>query len=119
MSIRVTQNFYSCSNFSIKEPTTPALQPSKATVGRCNQEVENITKKVTQEAKSAEALNISPTKRWLAVAVCILIMVAGLSLAIGGALTADPLMSQLGSLLFMSTAGVGAKAFEFSLAGKL
>lgn len=80
----------------------------------------DITEPVRAEAVKPAQTNPkkSSLKRMIMIAAWIMGMVSGLSLAITGACTANPLFTQLGALIMTAFTGMGVKVVEYIVMDK-
>ncbi len=125
--INVTQNFY------LDRAQIGTFCPAQAQAPKQDHIIalpnfdHRVATDATQEVKSAKDEQVATTlaksnkkhvKRWIIIASWMLGMIVGLTLAITGAITVTPLMTQLGALLVTAFTGMGAKVVEFMIADK-
>ena len=107
MPVNVIQNFYlEGANFR------DFRMPASAQADKPEKVVTNETKTVEKVAKEAKTSNKSSAKKWLLIAAWIITLFLGIGLAIGGGVTANALMADLGTLIVTAMSGIGIKLFE-------
>ena len=107
MPVNVIQNFYlEGANFR------DFRMPASSQADKQEKVVTNETKTVEKVAKEVKTSNKSTAKKWLLIAAWIITLFLGIGLAIGGGVTANGLMADLGTLIVTAMAGIGIKLFE-------
>ena len=107
MPVNVIQNFYlESANFR------DFRMPASSEAYKQEKVVTNETKEVGKVVNEAKTSNKSTAKKWLLIAAWIVTLLLGIGLAIGGGVTANGLMADLGTLIVTAMSGIGIKLFE-------